>query len=99
MNLLNEEECGHFMKTSTPEDIEVLFNSIILIKKHNDMDVKITKEYVVKLYDTEQSTAPSYLVSSNAIGLEAIRRITLKHKIQNGGSESDTSRWFSFSSI
>ena len=98
MNLLNEEEFSHFMKTSTPEDIEVLFNSIILIKKHNDMEAKIAKEYLVKLYDTEQPNT-SYLVNSNAIGLEAIRRITLKHKIQNGGSESDTSRWFSFSSI
>lgn len=95
-NLITEENLSYFLKSATVADIEVFFNSIILMNKHIDRDKKQKKNYIVRLFDTAQENVPSYLVASNAVGLEAIRVITAKHKIIDGGTESDSSKYFSF---
>ena len=89
--LITEDDLSYFMKPLTVEDVETHLNSVILMRKHIDIDKDIQKNYFVRLYDNAPEQATSYRVSSNEIGKEAIRNLTKKHKIGDGGSESDES--------
>jgi hypothetical protein len=94
--LITESDLSYFMKPLTVDDVETVFNSLILIRKHIDRDKNVEKEYFVKLYDKSPEEATSYKVASNAVGKEAIRNLTRKHEINDGGSESETSEFISF---
>lgn len=95
-SLITEHETKYFLKSATVDDVDVYLNSIILIRKYADRDNKVNRSYTVKLTDNASSNAPSYQVGSNATGKEAIRNITHKHKISDGGSESENSTYISF---
>jgi hypothetical protein len=96
IKLISESDLSYFMKPKTVDDVESHMNSLILIRKHIDMDSGVSKKYFVRLYDNPSDNSTTYKVSSNAIGLEAIRNIVNKHKIFDGGSESDSSTYISF---
>ena len=96
ISLITEDDLSYFMKPLTVEDVEVQFNSLIMFRKHIDIDRGLRKKYFVRLYDNAPEKATCYKVGSNAIGLEAIRNLTRKHQIEDAGSESDNSTYISF---
>jgi len=96
IKLISESDLSYFMKPKTVDDVESHMNSLILIRKHIYMDTGVSNKYFVRLYYNPSDNSTTYKVSSNAIGLEAIRNIVNKHKIFDGGSESDSSTYISF---
>ena len=94
LDLLNEQDIKRFLKAGTVQDVETCMNSLIMTRKLLDRDTNIERIYYVKLQDKAEGY--SYEVASNAIGLEAIRVLTYKHNIKDGGSESENSLFISF---
>ena len=91
--ILTENQIKFFLKAATVDDVEVYMNGIVLARKHNDRDKGNTCEYIVKITDSAPENSICYEVGSNAIGLEAIRKLTRKHNITDGGSESSESKF------
>lgn len=97
IKLISESETSAFLKAATVEDVEIFFNALILIRKHSDIDKKKThREYGIRLVDKKPTSGTSYKVGSNAIGIEALRVLSKRHKIENGGSESNKSLYIVF---
>jgi ribosomal protein S15P/S13E len=97
ISLITEKETVSFIKAATPEDVEVYFNSLIMIRKHLDIDKdKRDTKYGLKLVSKKPKNVPSYKVGSNAIGIESLRLISKKHNIENGGSENEKSTYIVF---
>ena len=96
IKIITESDLSYFIKPKTVDDVESHMDTLILIRKHIDMDNKVSKKYFLRLYDNPSENSTSYKVLSNAIGLEAIRNIIIKHKIYDGGSESENSTYISF---
>ncbi len=94
LELLNEGVIRHFLKSGTVADVETCMNTLILSRKHMDIDAKVSRTYSVKLNDSPDGH--SYEVASHSIGLEAIRNLTRKHNIKDAGFESENSKFIVF---
>lgn len=93
-NLITESELFN-LKASSAENAELKIHSLIMFRKHLDYDAKIKRKYFVRLYDN-QPQAVSIELESHAIALEAKRLLVFKHMIEDGGTESDKSKYLSF---
>jgi NADH:ubiquinone oxidoreductase subunit F (NADH-binding) len=97
VKLIAESDLSYFIKPTTIEDVETFMNSAIMVRKHIDiLNSQRDKKYGVKLFDSPLEGSSCYKVSSNQIGVEAIRNLCNKHRIENGGSESLDSIYICF---
>lgn len=91
------EESSYFGKPLTIQDFELYLNSLIMISKFEDIFANNrSNKYVVKLFNNPIPNKPHYIVPTNDIGIESMRNLCKKHKIENGGSESSTSLYAHF---